>query len=55
MGLDAGRLERQFALATEPDAVHTVSRGLGVGSPGTLVEPEDMRSDLIGQFDRAAA
>jgi hypothetical protein len=54
-GPSAGLLERQFELAMEPDAVHTVSREFGVGSPDTLVEPEDMRSYLILEFDRGAA
>jgi hypothetical protein len=39
----------------EPDAVHTVSRELGVASPDALVEPEDMWSYLILEFDRGAA
>ena len=55
MGLDAGRPERLFELAMEPDAVHTVSRGPGVGAPETPVESERMRSDLIAEFDRDAA
>jgi hypothetical protein len=53
--LEAGLLERQFELAMEPDAVHTVSREFGVGAPDTLVEPEDMQSYLILEFDRGAA
>jgi hypothetical protein len=38
----------------ELDTVHTVSRERGVGAPETLVEPEDMRSYPILEFDRGA-
>jgi hypothetical protein len=54
-GLEAGLLERQFELAMQLDAVHTVSREHGVGAPETLVEPEDMRSNLMLEFDRGAS
>jgi acetyl-CoA carboxylase carboxyltransferase component len=48
-------LEKQAELAAEFDSIHTVDRALKVGSLEAIVEPEDMRSFLIGELRRAVA
>jgi acetyl/propionyl-CoA carboxylase alpha subunit/acetyl-CoA carboxylase carboxyltransferase component len=48
-------LEKQAELAAEFDSIHSVERALEVGSLESIVEPEDMRSHLIGELCRAGA
>jgi hypothetical protein len=48
-------LEKQAELAAEFDSIHSVERALEVGSLEAIIEPEDMRSYLIGELCRAVA
>jgi hypothetical protein len=48
-------LEKQAELAAEFDSIHSVERALEVGSLESIVEPEDMRSYLIGELRRPGA
>ena len=45
-------LEKQAEVAAEFDSIHSVERALKVGSLEAIVEPEDMRSHLIGELRR---
>ncbi len=48
-------LEKQAELASEFDSIHSVERALEVGSLEAIVDPENMRSYLIGELRKAAA
>ena len=48
-------LEKQAELAAKFDSIHSVERALEVGSLEAIIEPEDMRSYLIGELRRAVA
>jgi hypothetical protein len=48
-------LEKQAELAAEFDSIHSVERALEVGSLKAIVEPDEMRSYLIGELRRPVA